>query len=252
VIEMRRQTLLLTAGLLLGILGAVLTFVYVHGVEGRASSKSEMVSAYVARTAIAAGIPGSAIAEQIEEKQVPREYLAPGALGTLDEVGGKFTLRTIVPGQTLTASDFGSVGQSRGRLPIPKGYEAVAIATSLDGGVGEYAAPGDRVTVYATFRQPIPTTRKLLSNVLVIATQVNPEAADKLTGAQPGAGGTLLFVLAVTPQQAGKLIFGQRMGEISLTLIPEGQKSPDPTDDTPDATAGLARALAPVTFQGEL
>jgi Flp pilus assembly protein CpaB len=249
---MRRQTLLLTAGLLLGLMGAGLTFTYVKGVEGRAASKSEVVTAYVATEAISAGTPGSAIAAQIEEKDIPRAYLAPGALTSLDSVHGQYTTRAVLPGQTLTASDFGTVGQTRGRLPIPKGYEAVSLATTIDGGVASYAAPGDRVTVYATFRQPVPTTRKLLSNVLVIATTANPDSGDKLTGTQPG-NGQLLFVLAVTPGQAGKLIFGQRLGEVSLTLIPEGQQSPEPgAADGTDATGGLSGALAPLTYQGQL
>jgi pilus assembly protein CpaB len=253
VIEMRRQTLLLTAGLLLGLLGAGLTFTYVRGVEGRAASKSEMVTAYAARETIPAGIPASSVAGFVEQTDVPRAYLAPGALTTLNGIDGQFTVRRILPGQTLTATDFGTVGASRGQLPIPKGYEAVAIATSLDGGLAHYAAPGDRVTIYATFRQPVPTTRKLLANVLVIATEPNPEAANELTGTQPGSVNSLLFVLAVTPQQAGRLIFGQRMGEVSLTLIPEGQESPEPGDAaSTDATAGLSRALAPESFQGQL
>ena len=43
------------------------------------------------------------------------------------------------------------------------------------------------MTVYATFKQTNnPTTRKLLSNVLVIATQANPETVDRLTGTAPG------------------------------------------------------------------
>lgn len=250
---MRRQTLFLTAGLVLGLLGAGLTFTYVKAVENRAESKSELVTAYVAKEPIPAGTPGKAVATLIEEREIPRAYLAPAALESIDTVGAQYTLRQILAGETLTANDFGTVGQSEGRLPIPKDHEAVAIATTLDGGLGQYATPGDRVSVYATFRQPVPTTRKLLSNVLVIATQANPDAGSKLTGPPPGSTGSLLFVLAVTPQQAGRLIYGQRMGEVSLTLIPEGQTSPAPGGGTPaDATGGLARSLAPLTYQGEI
>jgi pilus assembly protein CpaB len=246
---MRRQSMLLIGGLVLGLLGATLTFAYVRNVEGRAASKSEVVTAFVAREPIAAGTPGSALSEVIEEKDIPRAYLQPGALEDIGTVVDQFTTRTIVPGQTLTTTDFGQVGQSEGRLPIPKGHEAVAIATTLDGGLGQYATPGDRVSVYATFKQgAVPTTRKLLSNVLVIATQANPEATNPATGIAPGsASGQLLFVLAVTPQQAGKLIYGQRMGEVSLTLIPQGQVSPEPGAD--DATGGLAVSLNP---QGQI
>ncbi|MEX2458021.1 MAG: Flp pilus assembly protein CpaB [Actinomycetota bacterium] len=244
---MRRQRVLLTGGLLLGLLGAALTFTYVRGVEGRATSGSEMVTAYVATATIPAGTPGSQIGELTTTKRFPRAYLQPNALGELGAVDSQFTLRQITQGQTLTQTDFGEVGASAGRLPIPRGHEAVAIATTLDGGLGEYAQPGDRVTVYATFRQPVPSTRKLLSNVLVIATRANPEAGDRLTGTPPGSTGQLLFVLAVTPKQAGKVIFGQRLGEVSLTLIPEGQTSPDPDDPASpdDATAGLSRSLLP-------
>ncbi len=244
---MRRQSMLLIGGLVLGLLGATLTFAYVRNVEGRAASKSEMVTAFVALEPIAAGTPGSVIVDVTEEKEIPRAYLQPGALEDLAAVTEQFTTRTIVPGQTLTTSDFGQVGESEGRLPIPKGHEAVAIATSIDGGLGQYAQPGDKVSVYATFKQGVATTRKLLSNVLVIATQANPQAGDKLTGVSPGTTTGLLFVLAVTPQQAGKLIYGQRMGEVSLTLIPEGQISPDP--DAADATGGLAVSLNP---QGQI
>jgi pilus assembly protein CpaB len=247
---MRRQSMLLTGGLLLGLLGAALTFTYVKAVEGRAASKSETVTAFVARESIPAGTPGSAIEALVERRDIPRAYLQPGALENIASVASQFSLRTVAPGQTLTANDFGKVGATRGRLPIPKGHEAIAIATTLDGGLGQYAQPGDRVSVYATFRSPVATTRKLLSNVLVIATQANPEAGSTLTGPPPGSTGQLLFVLAVTPQQAGKVIFGQRMGEVSLSLIPEGQNSPDPAEGeaVDDATSGLSKSLRPESF----
>ena len=103
-----------------------------------------MVTAFVAREPIPAGTPGSVISELIEEKDIPRAYLQPGALEDLAAVTDQFTTRTIMPGQTLTTSDFGQVGETEGRLPIPKGHEAVAIATSLDGGLGNTPSPATR------------------------------------------------------------------------------------------------------------
>jgi pilus assembly protein CpaB len=235
---MRRQRMLFTGGLLLGLLGAALTLTYVRGVEARARSKGEMVPAYVATQSIPAGTSGSVLTDLVERRDIPKAYVAPGAVGSIDQVAGEFALREIPAGDTLTAGDFGTAGETVSRLAIPRGYEAVAVATTVDGGLAEYAAPGDTVSVYATFRGPHPITRKILANVTVLATRPNPEQAPKITGgASPN--GTQLLVLALKPKQAQRLVFGQELGSLWFSLVPQGQTSPEIPDYSLDFAGSL-------------
>ena len=102
-------------------------------------------------------------------------------------------------------------------------------AVPLDGGVARYPQPGDRVNVYATFKSGQPVTRRILSGVEVLTTEAKGSGspgAPVLGGGTSGApAGNVVYLLAVTPNEAGQLVFGKQLGSVWLTLLPEGQQS---------------------------
>ncbi|MGH2740428.1 MAG: Flp pilus assembly protein CpaB [Actinomycetota bacterium] len=224
---MQRQSVLLVGGLVLGLLGGSLVFAYVRNLESRAEAEGEPIRVLVAEETIAAGTSGSAIADLVRTIEVPRRYAAPGAVTDLKRVADQWTVEQIEAGETITASQFAEAGSTAGRLPIPEGEEAVSVAVSLEQGLAQYAAPGDIVSVYSTFRTGQESfTRKILAAVEVLATSANPQsAAQRLTGTS-GVGSQLVFVLSVTPREASRLVFAQELGSIWFTLVPEGQQSP--------------------------
>jgi Flp pilus assembly protein CpaB len=157
----KRPPTILISGLVLGLLGAALVFGYVRSVESRAGAGEEMTTVMVASAAIPTGTAATDAATMATAARVPARYARPGSIAKLEAVAGQFTVRRVEPGETLSTRDFASAAQTAGALAIPAGREAVAVAVPLDGGVGRYPRPGDKVSVYATFKEGVATTHKL-------------------------------------------------------------------------------------------
>ncbi|MGH2723196.1 MAG: Flp pilus assembly protein CpaB [Actinomycetota bacterium] len=233
---MRRQALQLVVGLLLGLLGAALVFAYVRSVRTDSADQGRTVTTLVAGEDIAAGTPGGSLEPMVQATEIPARYAPEGAVADLRQVEGLFATEAIRPGETLLASMFSAAGATRGgQLAIPEGTEAIAVTTSVAGGLAYYLAPGDHVSVYATFRDTgRKVTRKILADVPVLATQAGGDAGENLAGA---ATSELVIVLALTPEEAGRLVFGREVGSIWMTLVPQGQGSPM----VPPVTQGAIR-----------
>lgn len=225
---MRKQRFILVGGLVVGLIGAGLVLAYVRGVESRATAGEALVPVLIAQGTIDAGTPGTEVRDLVRRTEVPGKYAAPGAISDVTEILSRFAVEQIERGETLTESQFAVAGATKGRLPIPKGKEAVAIAINLDPGVASYVAPGDFVSIYSTFRQGGEVTMKILSNIEVLSTQANPtNSAQRFTGSTGTPGNQLVFVLAVTPEEAAKLIHARQVGSLWFTLVPQGQRSED-------------------------
>ena len=240
---MKRPPLILFSGLVLGLLGAALVMGYVRNVESRAGAAEEMTTVLVASSAIPTGTAADQAKGMATSAKVPARYARPGAIRDIEDVAGQFTVRRVEPGETLSARDFASAAKTAGALAIPAGREAVAVAVGIDGGVGRYPRPGDKVSVYATFKQGTALTQKILSDIQVLATQPAGSATGRLdagsTDAAAAAGSQLVYLLAVTPDEATHLVHGKQTGDIWLTLVPEGQPSPPVAEVTnPAAITG--------------
>lgn len=238
---MRRPRALFVGGLALGLAGVGLVMVYVRSVETRAAAAGETATVYVVRQAIPAGTPGRDLAGAVEATEMPRRLVPGDVVTDLATVQGLVTVGRLDEAEPLRARDFAAAGVTRGALAIPQGKEAVAVAITVDGGVGRYPQPGDRVNVYATFRDGRGVTRKILSGVEVLATQPASGSADRI-GLGPAGSGQLVYLLAATPEEAARLVFGKELGSISLTLLPEGQESPPVADVTMDLPDSLERS----------
>lgn len=243
---MKRPPIILFSGLVLGLLGAALVMGYVRNVESRAGAAEQMTTVLVASGAIPTGTDADRAAAQTTRVKVPVRYARPGAIRDSKDVAGQFTVRRVEPGETLSTRDFASSARTAGALAIPAGREAVAVAVGIDGGVGRYPRPGDKVSVYATFKQGTALTQKILSDIQVLATQPAGSATGRLdagsTDAAAASGNQLVYLLAVTPDEATQLVHGKQTGEIWLTLVPEGQASPPVAEVTnPPATIGARR-----------
>ncbi|HEX9697016.1 MAG TPA: Flp pilus assembly protein CpaB [Actinomycetota bacterium] len=217
---MRRQTIPLVLGLILGLFGTAMVMSYVRGVQRDAGRSGEPVTVYVAASEIAAGTSGAHVAAAARKTQMPRRYAPVGAITDPATIKDQTALERIADGETLTARMFGSAGGTRGSLAIPKGREAVSVSVPLDAAVAEYPRPGDRISVYATFKGATPVTIKIVSAVPVLATETRTRGA---TGA---SGGDLVLTLAVTGAEASQIVFGKQIGSLWFTLVPAGQTSP--------------------------
>ena len=238
---MKRPPIILFSGIVLGLLGAALVLGYVRNVEASAGAADNVTTVMVASRAIPTGTAAGEASAMATATKVPARYARPGAVAELKSLAGQFTVRRIEPGETLSARDFASAAMTTGALAIPAGREAVAVAVGIDGGVGRYPRPGDKVSVYVTYDRGAPLTQKILSDIQVLANQPAGSATGRVSTSQGAADGQLVYLLAVTPDEATHLVHGKQTGKIWLTLVPEGQASPPVPEVTNPNTPGGRR-----------
>ena len=137
----------------------------------------------------------------------------------------------VTPAANQVAAAAGQVAAAT--VKIPDGKEAVAVQVPKVPGLGGYTEVGDRVNVYGTFkdRQPAaavkgtPLVKLILSNVEVLAVTATPAAAE---------GGSATYVLALSPEEAEKVIYLSSFEGIWLSLVKDGAP---PVGSTPGRNA---------------
>jgi pilus assembly protein CpaB len=231
---MGRRKVLLVVAVVVAAMGAALVFVYARGAEDRAAEKFATVDVLVVKTAIERGESANAAYEtgKIDIQKVPRAQVLAGATSDGGVFTDQFALTTIYPGEQLIPEKFGGADEveAESTLPIPEGKIAISVNLSDTARVGSFIRPGAKVGVFLTGTLPpenTPTTKLLMRDVLVLATgsttAVAPEeeAEGAAEGTPPEELPNTLFTLALTQQQAEKILFAQSLGELALALLNE-------------------------------
>lgn len=229
---MGRRTILLIVAAMIAVLGSGMVFLYVKGADDRAKEAQAPVQVL---KAVAQIEPGETLAEasaagKIELDDVPAEERLDGALVSIGDNGSLVALSAIYPNEQVTTSKFGSAGDQRG-LTVPKGSFAISVNLSDTGRVAGFVSPGSEVAIF--FNGPIDSagqdgTRLLLPKVQVIAvaqttmttSTKTTETGDQTTESLPRT----LFTLAVTQEQAEKIMYATTHGELSFGLLDEDSK----------------------------
>jgi pilus assembly protein CpaB len=219
----KRSNLLVAAGVLASLMGMLLVFVYTARVKASGGTQlAATATAFVATSDIAPGTSWENMSGLVKEQRVPPELRPASAVAEPDEVEGKAAVRKISKGEIVTNLQFDAPRSAS--LPTPKGFDAVTINIGPAQGVAQYIQPGVKTNIYVSFKGA-PTadpadgvlTKLLLSNVVVLSNQfANPNAEGEPEESSPG--GEVLLTLAVTPDQAEKLIFAKENGSIWLGL----------------------------------
>ena len=106
-------------------------------------------------------------------------------------------------------------------VKVPAGKEAVAVQVSTVPGLAGYAKVGDRVNVYGIFkdRQPnsaargLPLTKLVLADAAVLARTGPPVGSET---------GSAIYLLAVNPGDAEKVVYLTTFEGIYLSITAEG------------------------------
>jgi pilus assembly protein CpaB len=153
----------------------------------------------------------------------------------------------IQPSEIVLANRFAARGAAQGALPVPQGLLAVSVSLDDPSHVGSFVSVGSKVAVFDTFNVQeadksdltpagdhlqdnhgfTRATRLLLPSVEVLAvddsTTVEPrkESEDKPAGLAATAmqPTTTLLTLAVTQDQAQRLVHGARTGTLTFALL---------------------------------
>ncbi len=240
----RRQAF--TVAAIIGLIVAALVYyVLRQQTQVTEAPETQMVTVLVAKQPI--GQSDTITMEMLGTTQLDSRAAPAGALTAPGQAVGKIARRDILAEEPLTMSDVTERTAAEGlTFVIPEGMRAVTVALDPISGVGGFVIPHDRVDVLTTFQQgDVAVTKMILQNVEVLAmneqttrpepgggTQA-PATTDQSTGAAPAAteGGAPAQVqvksatLAVTPDQAQRVLLAAFKGAVHLALRPRNEET---------------------------
>jgi len=255
----RRQWLLLGAAISLGAVAAVGTRSWIGeqlaAERERLQPRQAMVSVVVARQDLPRGEVVSAAGFAVRE--VPRDYLAPGAI-LPERFEGFAGARLSVPlraGEPLLQTVLEGADASTFAARVPAGVRAFTVVVDEVNSLSGMLQPGDRIDLLLSARppvtaagpQPVEITRTLLQGIRVLATgrQVRPGADESRPGRGYGA-----ITVEVSPEQAQRLVVAQRIGR--LTAMLRNPEDRAPVEAAPIDAWGLLGLAAPVPAVPEM
>jgi Flp pilus assembly protein CpaB len=191
----------------------------------------------VADKPIAAGTTGQAAVAQglIKVKRIDIKSRPVTALTDASQLAGKTAHVNIAAGQPLVAEQFEVAQTVVGTVDIPAGKEALAVQLANVPGVAGFAGAGDKIDVYGIAKDPKTQTgiaRRVMTGVDVL--KVNGTTLVPTQG-QPGGAG-LVFLVAVTPEQAERIVYLTTLEQLYFALVPKAHPPTAPTPGTNPAT----------------
>ncbi|WP_153306624.1 Flp pilus assembly protein CpaB [Desulfogranum japonicum] len=230
--------------LILAGIGVFLVFQYLKTKEGELGLSADLVPVVVANV----DIPAYTKLDKtmIRTFAVPRKFIPPSALQSIEEANKRVSLVPILKGdhilETMVSGQNQAVGLS---LKIRQGYRAVSVGVDAIRGVSGLLRPGDKVDVLGTFKIENGDSSKqrtftVLRNILVLAvgrnmgqeTMVEQAALSEDREDMRKRIGKLrteetidyeklsTVTLLVEPSQAQKVFLTQEIGTLSLSLCP--------------------------------
>ncbi len=221
---MARRSVLLALAIVTALIGTGLIVLYVQGIDNRATEGQELVEVLVASSTIEAGesVEAAEEAGKFSKKQVRRDDMVPGALSSVTSVTGLVATGTIFPGEQLIADRFGNAGSAQ-TLVIPDDKFAMSVELTDPERVAGFVNPGSEVAIFVTVSDPRPYTRILLPRVTVIG--VGQTTTTSRTTTDDSGAQTVeevpktILTLAVNQEQAEKLIWADRFGDLNFALL---------------------------------
>jgi pilus assembly protein CpaB len=232
----------------LALVGAMMLYGYAQGSEARAVQGLEPVTVLVVNDAVPIGTPTEELAPFLRTETLPGTAVGESALKNLDSFEGKVTAVDLVPGEQLFSERLIDPPDpaASGSVDVPEGLQEVSFTLEPHRAVGGKLAPGDTVGIFISMNPgPLPeepqaeTTQLVLHKVLVTAVQRAPSAApvdpdatpeeQARTQAETLPDGALILTVAVSEEQATKVVFGNEFETIWLSKEPASAvESPEP------------------------
>jgi pilus assembly protein CpaB len=236
------------AAVVLALVGALMLYGYAQGAEARAVNGLDPVSVLVIATQVPAGTQSEELMPFLTTESLPATAVNASALKDLDSFAGKVTAVDLVPGEQLLAErliDPPDTAAS-GSVDVPVGLQEVSFTLEPHRAVGGKLAPGDTVGIFISMatgplaEEPdAETTQLVLHKVLVTSVQRAPSAVSVDTETTPEEqartqaatlpDGALILTVAVSEEQATKVVFGNEFETIWLSKEPNSAvESPEP------------------------
>ncbi len=220
---MKMRNLALPAALLLAVLAAAAMLLYTTTVKHDAATGGNTIAVVVATQDVRAGTQLDGLIDDgtLTVQEIPKNYVAPGAITSLDDLRGKTSSQPIVRGEQVLSNRIAELGSTLGGgLGIPDGYTAISVQLPTPQGVGQAVHRGDHVQIFATFHGlgngSETKTVTLIPDVEVL------DAVGQ--GTDQAKSDNILFTFALKPLDAGRLTFGIDNASVWLTLLPPDAK----------------------------
>ncbi|WP_203335399.1 Flp pilus assembly protein CpaB [Nocardioides limicola] len=240
----RRKVLLLVAAVIAA-LGTLLVFLYARGADTRAEERFNAQEVLRVVTTIE---PGESIdvaqrAGKLQLQPVPSEQILPGALTSTTEISGQVALTRIFPGEQLIPGKFGAGAEGASAvLQIPEGMIAMSVNLTDPARVAGFVSPSSEVAIFVTRAEEtgsqggnqdgaqttLAFSRLLLDRVQVLGVGSTTPITTTVTTED---GGTVseqlprtLITLAVTKEQAEKILLAQEIGQLAFGLTTESSE----------------------------
>ncbi|MHB0998495.1 MAG: Flp pilus assembly protein CpaB [Armatimonadota bacterium] len=209
------KTQILIAALCLGLVTAMLVYVFLSRQAKIAKSEVNVV------TAKELIMEGTIIEpDMLTFRKVPKNILQPGTIVDPGICVGKVASRTLSSGGPVSVDALSR--NDRLAYTVPPFMRAVTVAVDPVVGVGGFLKPGDHVDVIATFEINDGTlTKTVLQNVELIATgskTISDNSKPKIAESGTTPSEIPNATLAVKPFDAEKLILADSKGKIRLAL----------------------------------
>jgi len=214
------------------IFAAVATFgaaYYIADLRSSILEGQELVEVVAVKKPIEAGktVAEAFATGSIATTKIPKQYVADGALETINGYSDRVFASALTQGEQLTESKFKTIKETGLSYKIPKDMIAVSIPVDEVTGVGGKLKPGDKVDIIATF-SPGPgdrdMTKIMLQNIEILATSYSGtgEEEDGFVRERQSGVGKKTVTLAVFPAHAERLVFAAEKGHIWLGLRHSG------------------------------
>ncbi len=223
---MGRRTVLLIVAALIAALGSAMVFLYVRGVDDRATEAQAPVQVLKAVAPIKPGetLDQAQAAGKLQLGAVPRAQVLPGAVNSIEGIGSQVALSQVFPNEQIIAGKFGAQGEQE-LLTLPDGQIAISVTLSDTGRVAGFVVPGDEVAIFLNgdigggqsgVRLLLPRVKVIAigSTTVISTTTTNPQGAQT-TEQLPRT----LFTLAVDQQDAERIMLAATTGELSFGYL---------------------------------
>jgi pilus assembly protein CpaB len=210
---MSRRGVLVIVALAVAALSTALLTLYVRDAQARADSRQDLVQVLVAKQDIPTGTTGQELLDNgwATLAAIPKVAANPDALSELSPKQRTSHLAApVYTGEQILHKRLTQSATSR--LAIPEGLLAISVKVDDPARVAGYVEPGSNVAVFSTLRdQGNDGTRLLLDRVEVLEVGANADGN--------GRGDGTLLTLALSEEQARKIIYTQTHGSLYVALL---------------------------------
>ncbi len=232
----KRSNIIVIIGLAVFVAGAAATFLIVRNDDGSGSS-SNGATILVAQQPIPSGTSGGDAVTKglVKTKNVDRDSKPANALTDPSQLVGQSAAASIPKGAVLRVDQFAAPQTSLGGLPkLPDGKTALALQLGWVQGVGGFVGRGDRIDIFGVAKDGPggPSAKLIMQNTEVLNVNVSAQTVGQTnTDAKP------VFVLAVTPQEAERLVYLTTFQELYFSLVSKDSPAAAPTPGSGAADA---------------